>query len=230
MTGRKMMGWNFRNAVLGLSSVLALVTVSAPRAEDVKVFDRPPSVEEMRSALGIKDGSKPMMRTRSIQIDEPGEPAAPATAAAAPAPATYGQPSAAPVAQTKPPRHKPAASASASNVSVSDKAIAMKITFATGSTVITPESEGYVSSVAQLLAAEPKARLVIEGHTDAAGQYNSNMSLSRGRAMAVRNALMQRYGISSSRLIAIGKGPTELLVPNDPMNAENRRVQFRLRG
>ncbi|MFN3076345.1 MAG: OmpA family protein [Alphaproteobacteria bacterium] len=237
---------NFRHAAYGLGAILVLLAPVSSRAEDVKVFDKPPSLEEMRSALGMSGGAKPTMRTRSIQIDEGAEPAAaaapaasppPAYAAPAPAPA-YTQPMGAPsqpaYAQPAPqPKQKKVASHSApkqAEMAVSEKAIAMKINFDYNSAAIRPDSEGFINSLAQLLASAPQSQLVIEGHTDAAGAYGYNMNLSKGRAAAVRNALVQRYGVAPSRLIAVGKGPTEPLVPADPNSAENRRVQFRVRG
>jgi hypothetical protein len=42
----------------------------------------------------------------------------------------------------------------------------------------------------------------------------------------VRQYLIRQHGIAASRLLARGYGKFQLLLPNDPTNALNRRVQF----
>jgi flagellar motor protein MotB len=52
-----------------------------------------------------------------------------------------------------------------------------------------------------------------------------NQILSENRAKAVVMFLMQNFGISQTRLIALGFGETRLKNPNAPDAAENRRVE-----
>lgn len=66
---------------------------------------------------------------------------------------------------------------------------------------------------------------VISGHTDSTGRYAYNVALSKRRAVAVRSYLLARYTISPERLLAVGKGPDELLDPSNPRSPTNRRVQ-----
>jgi hypothetical protein len=68
--------------------------------------------------------------------------------------------------------------------------------------------------------------IVISGHTDARGSADYNMRLSERRAQAVRQFLITEKGISAGRLAAKGYGKTQLLLPSDPNNELNRRVQF----
>lgn len=70
------------------------------------------------------------------------------------------------------------------------------------------------------------ASFVISGHTDSTGRYAYNVALSKRRAEAVRNYLLATYSISPDRLIAVGRGPDELLDPSDPRSPSNRRVQI----
>jgi outer membrane protein OmpA-like peptidoglycan-associated protein len=70
-------------------------------------------------------------------------------------------------------------------------------------------------------------RYQVIGHTDGVGALALNMKLSRSRADSVVAYLMQQ-GIPAERLTADGKGPNELLDPQRPDAAENRRVEVRL--
>lgn len=69
------------------------------------------------------------------------------------------------------------------------------------------------------------SRILLNGHTDAAGSQQFNMGLSEKRADAVRDYLISRFGIEPDRLIAIGFGEERLKNRHDPEAAENRRVE-----
>ena len=68
-------------------------------------------------------------------------------------------------------------------------------------------------------------RFRVEGHTDAKGSEAYNLQLSRRRAETVQAYLMDK-GIERERLSAEGKGFGELLMPDKPQAAENRRVRI----
>jgi outer membrane protein OmpA-like peptidoglycan-associated protein len=69
-------------------------------------------------------------------------------------------------------------------------------------------------------------RFLIVGHTDAKGNREYNLKLSQRRAEAIRNALINPFGISASRIEAVGLGEEQLLKADRPEAAENRRVQL----
>lgn len=69
-------------------------------------------------------------------------------------------------------------------------------------------------------------RFLIVGHTDAKGNREYNLKLSQQRADAIREALINPFGISPSRIEAVGLGEEQLLKPAIPEAAENRRVQL----
>ncbi len=69
------------------------------------------------------------------------------------------------------------------------------------------------------------ARLLVNGHTDAAGGADYNQNLSERRAMAIRAYLVERFGVAPERLIAIGYGKERLKNTADPLAEENRRVE-----
>lgn len=70
-------------------------------------------------------------------------------------------------------------------------------------------------------------RFMIIGHTDARGNDGYNLDLSRRRAEAVRQYLIQFHRIAGDALKAEGKGRAELKDPARPEDAINRRVEIR---
>jgi outer membrane protein OmpA-like peptidoglycan-associated protein len=67
---------------------------------------------------------------------------------------------------------------------------------------------------------------LIAGHTDAKGGADYNLRLSQQRAEAVRDFLVQEFGIDQKRLVAQGFGQRRLKDPQNPLDAQNRRVQI----
>jgi outer membrane protein OmpA-like peptidoglycan-associated protein len=70
-------------------------------------------------------------------------------------------------------------------------------------------------------------RFKVEGHTDAKGKSEYNQELSARRAAAVQAYLIGQ-SISEDRLLAEGKGASDLLMPDKPLASENRRVRISL--
>ena len=66
----------------------------------------------------------------------------------------------------------------------------------------------------------------IEGHADAAGSEDYNLTLSQLRARSVRAYLIQQHGINPDRLPFFGKGEAELYDAANPTAPVNRRVVF----
>jgi OOP family OmpA-OmpF porin len=73
----------------------------------------------------------------------------------------------------------------------------------------------------------PQTTTVVEGHTDAVGTEAYNQSLSERRAMAVREVLVNEFGIQPGRVDAIGFGEARPVADNDSEEgrAINRRVE-----
>ena len=69
-------------------------------------------------------------------------------------------------------------------------------------------------------------RFLVVGHTDAVGSRETNLKLSQQRADAIRDALINPFGISPARIEAVGLGEEQLLDRANPKAAENRRVQL----
>jgi outer membrane protein OmpA-like peptidoglycan-associated protein len=70
--------------------------------------------------------------------------------------------------------------------------------------------------------------VVLEGHTDAVGTDDYNLSLSQRRAEAARQYLIQSFGLSPSRVTAVGKGKLDPVASNESETerSRNRRVDF----
>jgi len=71
-----------------------------------------------------------------------------------------------------------------------------------------------------------KARIVVAGHTDAAGSDSYNSDLSLRRARAVYNFLVDYAGVDADRLVPEGYGERLLKFPDAPQSGQNRRVEI----
>jgi outer membrane protein OmpA-like peptidoglycan-associated protein len=66
---------------------------------------------------------------------------------------------------------------------------------------------------------------IVAGHTDAAGSDAYNQELSERRADSIKRYLVEKSGISSTDLVTVGYGKTQLKDPANPLADVNRRVQ-----
>lgn len=105
--------------------------------------------------------------------------------------------------------------------------IDIEINFDYDSAEIRASSLEDVDSLGKALTSDTLAgsRIVLNGHTDAAGSEAYNQDLSDRRAAAVRDYLISNFGIAGDRLIAIGYGEERLKNTEDPLAEENRRVE-----
>ena len=101
------------------------------------------------------------------------------------------------------------------------------ITFDTGQSTITPQSNATLAEVVTLLTKNPSWRMRIEGHTDNVGTEALNTSLSVRRAAAVE-AWLAAHGVDGKRLTHEGYGESRPLGDNatEDGRARNRRVEL----
>src|SRR5690606_17388013 len=106
--------------------------------------------------------------------------------------------------------------------------VTTEIQFDVNSDVIKSESGPILKEMATTLQENPTVNIKIIGHTDSDGDVNANLILSKKRSLAVKNALINFYGISASRMEVDGKGESQPLQTNDSESgkAQNRRVEF----
>ena len=100
------------------------------------------------------------------------------------------------------------------------------ITFATGSSELSPETIHTLEVVAKALQSDRLAGFVfrVEGHADPRGSAEYNLKLSEERAQTVVAYLTTKLGVLPERLSAVGKGSSEPINPQQPGAVENRRV------
>ena len=70
----------------------------------------------------------------------------------------------------------------------------------------------------------------VAGHTDNVGNPQSNIKLSKERAEAIRQYLLQTYGLPPSVVVANGYGDSQPIASNDTVEGRevNRRVVFKV--
>jgi len=102
------------------------------------------------------------------------------------------------------------------------------ILFDTDAATIRAESASVLAEIGAMLQTHPELRLMIEGHTDSTGDFDHNMDLSRRRAEAVKQWLMERHGVAAGRLRTLGLGSTQPKASNDDEagRQQNRRVEL----
>lgn len=84
-----------------------------------------------------------------------------------------------------------------------------------------------IDNLAGVMKQYPDLNVVIEGHTDSIGSDAYNEKLSRERADAVKNYMVEKNGIDANRIKAIGFGEKQPVASNDTSEgrAQNRRVE-----
>lgn len=101
------------------------------------------------------------------------------------------------------------------------------LTFEAGSTALGDDPNGALAALAEKLKSDEELKVLLVGHSDMSGSLEGNITVSRQRAISVRNALINDYGIYPSRLEAYGVG---FLSPRATNKTEegakkNRRVE-----
>lgn len=108
--------------------------------------------------------------------------------------------------------------------------IADKLLFRSGSYTVTSRAKEVLGKVAKVVNSKPNFDAMVEAHTDNVPYRKEplldNWDLSVKRATSVVRVL-EELGVSSSQLIAAGRGEYQPLVDND--NAENRSKNRRTR-
>jgi outer membrane protein OmpA-like peptidoglycan-associated protein len=112
---------------------------------------------------------------------------------------------------------------------VKQASVLQGITFQVNSSYLMRDSEVLLLDVVEALKAQRNTKIVIQGHTCDLGEAKYNKWLSQRRANRVLEFLV-RHGIDASRLLAVGYGEEQPMVPNDDerMRELNRRTVFQV--
>lgn len=91
---------------------------------------------------------------------------------------------------------------------------------------VKPEYLDEIQEVTDFMEQYPDVVVELEGHTDSVGTEQYNEGLSQRRANAVRQVMLDRFGISAGRVTARGFGEGQPVASNDTAagRAQNRRV------
>ncbi|PYC22610.1 porin [Aquipseudomonas alcaligenes] len=89
------------------------------------------------------------------------------------------------------------------------------------------ESYGDIKNLADFMNQYPQTSTTVEGHTDSVGTDAYNQKLSERRAGAVREVLVNQYGVSAERVGSVGYGESRPVADNatEAGRAVNRRVE-----
>ena len=91
-----------------------------------------------------------------------------------------------------------------------------------------PQSEPVLRAISQLLARDPRRKLVVVVHTDNAADLASSLQRSRRQAAAIVTVAVKKYGAPAARLRGDGVGPLAPVASNagPEGRAQNRRVEL----
>lgn len=106
---------------------------------------------------------------------------------------------------------------------------ANRIEFASNRAAISQRSAWALDKLVAVARACSDLRIEIQGHTDSTGRRSVNVALSRERASAIKDYLVER-GLSADRLTAVGYGPDRPAGSNrtESGRAKNRRIEYRV--
>ncbi len=102
------------------------------------------------------------------------------------------------------------------------------ILFDVNKATIKPESEKALQTVIDYLNANPTVKIYVVGHTDNTGVFANNITLSKNRALAIKNYLVTTGKINPARLASDGVASLCPVSSNtsDEGKALNRRVEI----
>lgn len=92
--------------------------------------------------------------------------------------------------------------------------------------IIRPESFFDLNRLASLLQSNPSMQLTIEGHTDSDGKDNFNLDLSKRRAEAVKNYLINQNCKNTISVFGLGETKAKANNATEKGKKQNRRVEF----
>ncbi|HEX3746833.1 MAG TPA: phosphate ABC transporter substrate-binding/OmpA family protein [Bryobacteraceae bacterium] len=92
------------------------------------------------------------------------------------------------------------------------------------------DSRAVVDEIGEFMRAYENTVVDIEGNTDASGARDLNMDLSKKRADAVKNYLVEKFHFPSNRMRTIGNGPDRPVADNDSPDGrdKNRRTDIKV--
>ena len=114
-----------------------------------------------------------------------------------------------------------------STLEIEGRLVLGDLEFQTGATDLGDGPFASLAVLAAWLDANPSARVVLVGHTDAVGSLEANTSLSQRRAAAVADRLVNNFGVDPAQLDSAGVGYLAPIASNltPEGRSANRRVE-----
>lgn len=111
-------------------------------------------------------------------------------------------------------------------------AVLTDLEFDSGSAALGAGPFAALAALAAFLKSQPELRVALVGHTDTVGSLAGNIAISRARAQAVRQRLIDEFGVPAAQLDAEGMGYLSPIASNlDPAGRDrNRRVEVVILG
>ena len=133
-----------------------------------------------------------------------------------------GKPAPAPVPAPEPVAEAPVEAPVAEVVRVE-----LDVKFDFDKSVVKPNSYADIKNLADFMKQYPQTTTVVEGHTDSVGPDAYNQKLSERRANAVKQVLVNQYGVGANRVNSVGYGESRPVADNatEAGRAVNRRVE-----
>lgn len=102
------------------------------------------------------------------------------------------------------------------------------VLFDTDKADLKPESADSLAEMAKAIKDSPGRKFLIVGHTDNAGDFSHNQTLSLKRATAVTSELSRKHDIPAASIIPVGVGMAAPVATNtdEAGRAKNRRVEI----
>ena len=101
----------------------------------------------------------------------------------------------------------------------------------TGSAAIKPEQARSLArigtAIQDMIKADPRTVILVEGHTDAVGSASYNLALSDRRAETVALALTEYFGVPPENMVVQGYGESALKIQTEADEPANRRAVVR---
>ncbi|MCY1294844.1 Outer membrane porin F [compost metagenome] len=105
--------------------------------------------------------------------------------------------------------------------------VELDVKFDFDKSVVKEESYGDIKNLADFMQQYPATTTTVEGHTDSVGTDAYNQKLSERRADAVKDVLVNQYGVGAERVDSVGYGESRPVADNATADgrAVNRRVE-----
>ncbi|MCL4136018.1 UNVERIFIED_CONTAM: hypothetical protein GTU68_002577 [Idotea baltica] len=105
--------------------------------------------------------------------------------------------------------------------------VELDVKFDFDNSAVNESSYGDIENLANFMNQYPQTTTTVEGHTDSVGTDAYNQQLSEDRANAVREVLVDQYGVSTDRVDSVGYGESNPIADNSTAEgrAVNRRVE-----